>query len=144
MTAPIRLTPQPIDPDPLQNGGQAPDLWKRAQMLDAFRQELDAWHARGGMIAPKGSPVPQGGIDLPGGVYGGEFSNEEMAAYNHAARQYEDMLAKHLAEVRLNRLGQTAASEATVPSDATATKRNVPLMRKSAGAKGQLAAIQKP
>lgn len=128
----IALTPA-TEPDMGSLAGPAPDMWKRAQMLSGLKQELDAWHARGGKIRSGDNATKDAGeIQMPGGVYGGEFSDEEMNAYQDAAAKYSALLAEHMAELKTNRSMKAANEHVSAPADATSVLVRALTQRKGA------------
>ncbi len=56
--------------------------------IPAIEHEMGAWTHRGGSVDPK-MPRLGGEVQLPGGLYGGEFSDEDWAAYKDAARKLD-------------------------------------------------------
>lgn len=78
---------------PPQGGPPPPDI-------PALSAEMAAWLKRGGIISPN-DKLAEYGIHLPNGTrVGGEFSDEEMAAYMDAYRKLEAMkLQANLAPV---------------------------------------------
>lgn len=54
--------------------------------IPAVQSEMDSWLHRGGRMSPEQSKIG-GGLPMPGGTYGGEFSDEDFAAYLDAAKK---------------------------------------------------------
>lgn len=54
--------------------------------IPAVQGEMDAWSRRGGLIH---DDKIGGGVKLPGGTYGGQFSDEEDAAFHDAQSKME-------------------------------------------------------
>lgn len=84
--------------------------------IPAVQQEMDAWLHRGGKI-PDDDTIG-GGIKMPGGTYGGQFSGEEDAAYHDASAKMEDAKRHARFAPLIAAMKQTMAAK----SDATRRK----------------------
>ena len=103
---------------PFTGGDPVPKLTQDDSTLAGLARELLAWHHRGGKV-PAGQVIG-GEQKMPGGLYGGEFSDPEMQAYNSATSKFHDLQAANQSEHHLNDASNSAMAKATVPADNTA------------------------
>ncbi len=90
--------------------------------IPATENEMAAWLHRGGKI-PAGIPPIGGELHMPGGTFGGEFSDEDIAAFQDAAKKLG--LARSL-----NHLSEIFAHQQPIPTKPDATAVSLPSIPK--------------